>query len=298
MKRLSVRVRRAFTLVELLVVIGIIALLISVLLPALNKAREQANITKCASQLRSIGQAMNVYAANNKGRLPQQPVMDGTGKYTAQPVYWLWDLCAESRNAIVNGKTPTGLQAGGGVRDLLYCPMFYDQNIDNHWNYAGGAYSVVGYYLMTQRVKAVGSQWVPLTDAEFPPLYNRMYLSKLTDKMTQEAADKRNSVTPAAADVQPSWVTKKEKARAMGAAELELAADAVMSSGDRPYMNWSAAGGSTLRHMSSHIRKGKPTGGNVLFLDGHVVWRPLEEMMFRHRPSDATTTTAKNRFYF
>ncbi|HUB24410.1 MAG TPA: prepilin-type N-terminal cleavage/methylation domain-containing protein [Tepidisphaeraceae bacterium] len=62
--------RRAFTLVELLVVIGIIALLISLLLPALNKAKQEANLVECSANLRSIGQLCQVYAAENNGYLP------------------------------------------------------------------------------------------------------------------------------------------------------------------------------------------------------------------------------------
>lgn len=68
--------RRAFTLVELLVVIGIIALLISILLPSLSAAREQAKSIKCMSNLRSIGQAINAYAIENKGVLVPCDVED------------------------------------------------------------------------------------------------------------------------------------------------------------------------------------------------------------------------------
>ena len=69
-KTLIRRAKHGFTLVELLVVVSIIALLISILLPSLKKAREQAKATVCLSNLRALGQGIMLYATEYDGRLP------------------------------------------------------------------------------------------------------------------------------------------------------------------------------------------------------------------------------------
>src|SRR3954452_12099630 len=67
----SGRGKTAFTLVELLVVIGIIAVLIGILLPVLSVAQESARRVKCASNLRQLGQGMLSYASANNGQFPR-----------------------------------------------------------------------------------------------------------------------------------------------------------------------------------------------------------------------------------
>ncbi len=81
----SRRGQRAFTLVELLVVIGIISVLISVLLPALAASRRAARTIQCAANLRTILQAMTMYVSENRGFIPGSP--DTSSLFLYSPGY-------------------------------------------------------------------------------------------------------------------------------------------------------------------------------------------------------------------
>lgn len=89
----------AFTLVELLVVIGIISVLIGILLPSLNRARQAANLVDCQARLRQMGQALQIYTTTHKGMLPwgaiqhTAPWTDNTlPNPSNQQEYWFWSF--------------------------------------------------------------------------------------------------------------------------------------------------------------------------------------------------------------
>ncbi len=85
---------KKFTLVELLVVIGIIAILAAMLMPALQKARESANRSDCINQLKQIGLAIMMYANDNRGSTPVYitPEYDGKPANDAEDLKTLWEF--------------------------------------------------------------------------------------------------------------------------------------------------------------------------------------------------------------
>ena len=142
--------KQAFTLVELLVVIGVIAVLISILLPTLGKARNQAQKVKCASNLRQIGTAIIMYAGEQKGWYPAH-VANG-------PTYARHTAGTNGRNLY------TTLAPIIRNPSIFYCPSSaITPDSPGMWNFPSGAGNILMDYQILVAWEQPGSggvQWI------------------------------------------------------------------------------------------------------------------------------------------
>src|SRR5688500_8025710 len=176
---LSRRKRAAFTLVELLVVIGIIAILMAILMPALGKAREQAKRVQCGNSLRTFGQAVAMYGIENKGKVPMH---QGASN-------WMWDMPYETRDWFVEkAKIPQG---------EFYCPS-YTHDTEGMWTFtARGAFSeggansaITGFYWRGKRPGLRGPGGFnanTLTNMPCRDSLRDRWIERLTDKTSHTA---------------------------------------------------------------------------------------------------------------
>jgi prepilin-type N-terminal cleavage/methylation domain-containing protein/prepilin-type processing-associated H-X9-DG protein len=143
--------RSAFTLIELLVVIAILALLVSILLPSLQKANELAQATICQTQLRGLASANQLYAESYDGWLPP----------TSYPNYYKWTSALQGR-ALYDMKggpdfIPYTTSASGDQNPIFYCP-----SEQNRWRYnKNGDYGM--NYWMTyygDKINGVQPRWI------------------------------------------------------------------------------------------------------------------------------------------
>ena len=161
------RGRSGFTLIEVLVVVAIMALLVSILLPALSKAKDQAKRTLCASNQKQIAAAMHMYTSAFKGELPHS--MPGMN---ASLTWLVWQNFGQQvpgypREGFVHhgllygdsSRTPQIGRARGIIRDarVFYCPSYrdYPHVYPDGWSYvapngAEGVATSYAYFLNGQ----------------------------------------------------------------------------------------------------------------------------------------------------
>jgi len=241
------RHRPGFTLIELLVVVAIIALLIAILLPSLNRARDSAKKTVCASNLKGCGTAIGVYAAQWSDFVPVYPGWPGLANLYDVPMTNINDPVPGFCESIMNiAKDMSAYQAGGedSIRKFFYCPANRFMNIDLLW------YTDLGNHKRT-----LGFQW-----------YNEK------GSFVQGAGPWNYSLN----------VTRQppmDFRRKMGiqyASSSELASDNIIYT---PLITNNAVT-SVLKFVNtsfiqnvSHYAGTAPLGGNALAMDGHVDWR-------------------------
>jgi prepilin-type N-terminal cleavage/methylation domain-containing protein/prepilin-type processing-associated H-X9-DG protein len=204
----------AFTLVELLVVIGIIALLISILLPTLGKAREVARRAACLSNLRQVHQAFHFYALENRDQVP-------LGHRSASKQFNSMVFSATSGRWVLFGL----LTQGRSMPDarVLFCPSeanpkFMFDTEANPWPAAGATPTInvqAGYGARPERelpddLAAPPPRLVPFAMPRLARFKNKAIFADLTAARTRVITRHRTGVNVLYGDGSATWIDLKQ----------------------------------------------------------------------------------------
>jgi len=285
--------KRAFTLVELLVVIGIIAVLIGILLPALNKARRSANALKCAANMKQIAVAVSNYINSNRGTLPPAvviPAGDATNPYQDG---WFWSSELTHLKYISAPNMLSGIPGDNTMHfdksSVFYCPEAMTPQEQTPF---AGLSSVTQGICPTDKknsIGVVGKYNATRTDGQDPYAVASWYqlcAIKAGDKEAQVGGKNDapfvwfdKGQTPMGTQMADPGYTRRVS-RIKHPSIVCMIAEAA-------YINWVMGGtgatpvvnsvnGETMSPTCLSARHGRPTGNgnnaltNIAFFDGHV----------------------------
>ncbi len=253
-----------FTLIELLIVIAIIAVLLTLLVPALQQAKNQARITLCASNLRHIGTTLWQYSTDphNNGKLP----LNQNGS-------WLWDVAYTTTDLVIKA---------GGEPDTFYCPCDYSKRPELFimWDFGQQHLGSPYWDGNVSPSTRVGRYPEPQDPALRRECFRVTSYFWLLDMEGGRPADIIGE--PHREFLRSTSVPYPE--------EVEMVTDATLSNLDNPdspdttftevrggtYNNWG------IYDRTNHVRDEKPVGGNIAYVDGHVKWRHFIDMQIRY----------------
>ena len=246
--------KKGFTLIELLVVISIIALLVSILMPALSKARAMARRSACSSNMHQNGLTLQLYANDNNDRLPR-----ATNGNTGQ---WLYDIPVTLALEIK--------KQNSGTIETLFCPAHRRQTSLALEDYARLTFSD-GWYI---------TDYFWFADFGVPWRKNWTYNKYLPDP------DENIKSTPLSQKNMFSSTFARKNAYL-----YPLSSDLVwaMEQGDQQdFVNvlLPESVHDRIKYVpTNHLSGTEAAGGNTLFLDLHVEWNNYSEMYPHYKAS-------------
>ena len=258
------RKTKGFTLIELLVVIAIIALLLSIVLPSLGKAKEYAKRVVCANNFRQQALGISLYADEHDTSVPTEPAGG-----------WLWDLSFFSTNAISE-------YAGFDDNDIFFCPANRTRKPDDarFWQYSlisSGSYDPVPL----QDESGLSAADLKSNFRVMPSIYTFDKINRSTGK----------SILPERSEsgAKLVWLSKLNNVKSTSTQIMVM--DAVISNSN-DWNFFEVQGGSWTKYQEfdrtnhasrQQIYSGgnsgiKPAGANVAYTDSHVEWQSFSNM--------------------